>query len=96
MYNHFHKWFLENKSIEPKQFGLRVGHSNDLAIIQLNDQIFEACKNNLYTPDVFIDLSKSLLNCVSHDIALKAWIMWYKSKEPQLDKKLSVKHEAIY
>ena len=69
MYNHFHKYFLENKSIDPKQFGFQVGHSNDLAIIQINDQIFEAFENNLNSPGLFIDLSKSLSNSGSHDVA---------------------------
>ena len=41
MYNRFHKYFLENKSIYPIQLGFQVGHSNNLAIIQLTDQIFE-------------------------------------------------------
>ena len=63
------KCFLEKKSIDPRQFGFQVGHSTDLVIIQLDDQIFEAFGNNLYMPDVFIDLSKSLSNSRSHDIA---------------------------
>ena len=37
MYNRFHKYFLENKSIDPKQFGFQVGHLTDLTIIQLDD-----------------------------------------------------------
>ena len=60
LYNLFHKYFLENKIIDPKQFGFQVAHSADLAIIQLDDQIFETFEKNLYTPGVFIDLSKSL------------------------------------
>ena len=69
IYDHFHKYFSENKIIDPKQFGIRVSHSTDLAVIQLDDQIFENFKNNLYTLDVFIDLSKTLSNSRSHDIA---------------------------
>ena len=37
MYNRFHKYFLGNKSIGPKQFGFQVGHSTDLTIVQLDD-----------------------------------------------------------
>ena len=37
MCNRFHKYFLENKSIDLKQFGFQVGHSTDLTIIQLDD-----------------------------------------------------------
>ena len=36
MYKRFHKYFL-GKSIDPKQFSFQVGHSTDLAIIQLDD-----------------------------------------------------------
>ena len=60
MYNGFHKCVLENKILYPKQFGFHVGHLTDHAIIQLDDQIFEAFENNLFTPGVFIDYSKSL------------------------------------
>ena len=45
--NCFHKYFSENKSIDPNQFGFQVGHSTDHAIIQLVDQIFEGFENNL-------------------------------------------------
>ena len=69
MYNHFHKYFLENKNIDPKQFGFQVVHSNDLASIQLTDQIFETFENNLYTQDLFTDPSKGLSDGGSHDIA---------------------------
>ena len=61
IYNHFHKYVLENTVLYPKQFGFEVGYSADHAIIQLDDQIFEAFENNLYTLGVFIDLSKKPL-----------------------------------
>ena len=59
MGNGFHKCVLENKILYPKQFGFQVGHSIDHAIIELDDQVFEAFENNLFTPGVFIDYSKS-------------------------------------
>ena len=37
MYNRFHKYFWENKSIDPKQFGFQFGHSTDLAIIHFDN-----------------------------------------------------------
>ena len=37
MYNRFQKYFLENKSIDPQKFSFQVGHSTNLAIIQLDD-----------------------------------------------------------
>ena len=38
----------------PQKFAFQVRHSTDLAIIQLDNQIFEAFQNNLYMPGVFI------------------------------------------
>ena len=69
MYNRFHKYFLGSRSIDPKQFYLQDGHSTDLAIIQLDDKIFEAFENNLYTPDVFIGLLSGLSSGGSHGVA---------------------------
>ena len=37
MHNRFHKYFLENKSIDSTQFGFQDSHSTDLANIQLED-----------------------------------------------------------
>ena len=67
MYNCFHKYFLENKVLTLIWFS--SWSFNWLAIIQLNDEIFEAFENNLYTPAVLIDLSKSFSNSGLHDIA---------------------------
>ena len=39
--NRFHKYFLENKILDPRQFGFQVGHSTDHAISQVGNQIFE-------------------------------------------------------
>ena len=61
IYNHFDKYVLQNTVLYPKQLGIEVGYSTDHAIIQLDDQIFEAFENNLYTLGVFIDLSKKPL-----------------------------------
>ena len=60
MYNSFHICVLENTVLYPKQCAFEVGYSTDHAIIQLDDQVFEAFENNLYTLGVFIGLWKSL------------------------------------
>ena len=56
MYNRIYKYLLKNKILYSKQFGFQFDHSTDHAIIQLDDQIFEAFENNLYTLGVFSDL----------------------------------------
>ena len=68
-YNHFHKCVLEDKILYPKLFGFQVGHSTGHAIIQLDDQIFEAFVNNMFTRGIFIDYSKNLWKSRSYDIA---------------------------
>ena len=69
MYNRFRKYFLGSGGIGPRQFYLRDGHSTGLAIIQLDDWIFEAFESSLYTPDVFIGLLSSLSSGGSHGVA---------------------------
>ena len=59
MYTRFQKYVFENIILYPKQFGFQVGYSAGYPIIQLDDQIFEAFENNLYTLGMFIDLPKN-------------------------------------
>ena len=42
--------------------------------------MLEAFENNLFTSGVFIDYSKNLWKSILDDIALKARIIYYKSK----------------
>ena len=71
MYSRFYKCVLENKVFQPKQFGFQVGHWTDHSVIPLDNQIFKAFENNLFTPGVYIDYSKK---------PLKGYITWYCSK----------------
>ena len=70
MYNRIYKYLLKNEILYSKQFGFQFGHSTGHAIIQLDDQIFEAFENNLYTLGVFSDLWK-VFDTVDHTILLK-------------------------
>ena len=60
MYNRLYLYFPENNLFYNKEFGFQKGHSTDLAIAQLADEIHEMFNKNIYTPGVFIDLSKAL------------------------------------
>ena len=70
VYTRFQKYVFENIILYPKQFGFQVGYSAGYAIIQLDDQIFEAFENNLYTLGMFTDLPKNPER-VDHMILLK-------------------------
>ena len=61
MYNRFHKCVLENKILYTNNLVFKlVILTTDHEIIQIDDQIFEAFENNLFTPGIFIGYSKSL------------------------------------
>ena len=59
IYNRVYTYLQENKILYYKQFGFQGGHSIDLAIIHLLEQIYENFEENKYTLSFFIDLSKA-------------------------------------
>ena len=69
MYNRF-QISLRNQSLYSKQFGFQGGHSAGSVMIKLVRQVLEAFENNLYTPDVFINLPNAA-DTVDHVILLK-------------------------
>ena len=62
--------FLEQNSIfYPFQFGFRRNHSTTHALIEITDQIKEACDHGLYACCVCLDLKKAF-DTVNHKIFL--------------------------
>ena len=52
--------FLEQNNIfYPSQFGYREKHSTTHALIEITDQIKEACDRGLYASGVYLDLKKA-------------------------------------
>src|SRR6218665_2612748 len=58
--------------IYPDQFGFRVGHSTEMALINIHDLISEAIDANKYAIGIFLDVSKGF-DTVNHKILVKNW-----------------------
>ena len=52
--------FLEQNKDFYYQFGFRNSHSTNHALIEITEQIRNACDRNLYTCGVYLDLQNSL------------------------------------
>ena len=48
MYNHFHKYVIENKIIYPQKIDFQVGHLTDHAICQLKF-VSSTCELNIWS-----------------------------------------------
>ena len=69
MYNQVYNYLNDNNLLFQKQFGFRMGHSTDHALIKLIDSIYDSFNQNKYTLGVFIDLSKTF-DTVDHNILI--------------------------
>lgn len=49
------------------QYGLRLGHSIAIALLNMEDEISQATNNNEYSMNIFLDQSKAL-ESVYHNI----------------------------
>ena len=69
MYNRLYKHLSCNNIFYRKQFGFQEKNSTKHAIMQLVDQINCSFEKNIYTLDIFIDLSKAF-DTVDHKIII--------------------------
>ena len=67
MYNRLLAFVNKNKILYSNQFGFRVGHSPDLALMCLVDKISDALEEGKFVLGLFLDFSKAF-DTVNHKI----------------------------
>ena len=59
-----------NKILSDKQYGLREGHSTDMALLHMINDITEILDIKLFCIEIFIDLSKAF-DTVDHKLLIR-------------------------
>ena len=58
MYKRLYSFLGENDSFYPYQFGFRLNHSTNSALIEITEQIRKACDKGIFACRVYLDLKK--------------------------------------
>ena len=69
MFDHLLHFLIENNLLSMEQFGFHPGHSTELAVVRLVDQLISQMDNNLIPINIYIDLSKAF-DTLNHPILL--------------------------
>jgi len=80
MYNRLICYLESNDILYEHQYGFRKGHSTDLAIVTVTENIQKALENKESVLGVYMDLSKAF-DVLSHDILLKK-VYYYGIRGP--------------
>ena len=69
VYNQLYSYFIDNNLLYTSQYGFRVNHSTEFAILELINRIHEYLDSNLNPISIFMDLSKAF-DTIDHQILL--------------------------
>lgn len=58
IHNHIYRYLCENRLLTDKQSGYRPGHSTQLQLVYLNDQIYSALDSRKEFTAIYLDISK--------------------------------------
>ena len=61
VHNKLYMFLEQNNSLYDYQFGFRNIHSMNNALLEITEQIQNACDKNLFTCRVYLDLKKRLI-----------------------------------
>ena len=75
MYNQLLSFINKHKLLYSYQFGFRINHAPELALLCLADKISDALENGEYVLGLFLDFSKAF-DTVNHEIYSQNWNFW--------------------
>ena len=95
MYKRLYTFLEESNSFYPYQFGFRLNHSTNSALIEITEQILKVFDKGLFAYGVYLDLKRFWHSKPQHTTN-KTGTLWYKRKCQLLALLIPSRQETIY